>query len=79
MMAQLRLTVGSATDSFTEADWEIAERFTPEVLAGGVSPSAAARRARTTTPTARRILGALAADRLVRTSGNGAWTHFHPW
>jgi hypothetical protein len=45
---------------------------------GDLTASAAARAARTDTLTARRVLFYLVSHAYAHTSGNGAWTHYHP-
>lgn len=73
----------SATDGFTDEDWEIADRLIEDGLRTadrrGLSPSAAARKAKCSTSDAHRILKALVKARMALTSGNGAWTHYHDY
>lgn len=64
----------------TDEQYEIADRIEQALeTAGreGLTPSRAARKARTTYDQARAVLAYLVANRYVHTSGNGAWTRFH--
>lgn len=47
--------------------------------AAGMTPSQVARKARVTTREAYEALEWMLARRLARSSGNGAWTRYHPW
>jgi DNA-binding IclR family transcriptional regulator len=64
----------------TDDQYELAdaiERVLEPAPAGGMTPSAIARKARATTSATATVLGWLVEHRYAHTSGNGAWRHYH--
>ena len=66
-------------ERLTDDEYQIADRIelALEGEPAGLTPSKAARKARTTTGTAARVLAWMVRERYAHTSGNGAWTRYH--
>lgn len=80
MLTDTQLAAFAGKDDLTDAEFEIADALDLALAdAGpeGLTPSRAARKARTDTRTAERLLRWLVADLSAHTSGNGCWTHYH--
>jgi response regulator of citrate/malate metabolism len=68
------------TRTLADDDFEIADRIEAALdTAGpeGLTPSRAARKAKTDTVTARRVLEYLVDHAYAHTTGNGCWAHYH--
>lgn len=68
------------TTTLADHEYEIADRIEDALKAAdgnGLTPSTAARKAKTDLHTARRVLDYLVDHAYAHTSGNGAWTHYH--
>lgn len=75
-------------DALTDDEWAAIDRLgrALEDATGGLFPSVAARNAKVRRPdgkpdtaTAARLLALMVPARLALTSGNGAWTRYHPY
>jgi hypothetical protein len=64
---------------FIEADWDALDRITATLEADlDLTPSRVARKAKVDRNHVYSLLGWMVAHQLAHTSGNGAWTHYHP-
>ena len=75
-----QLAAFRANRPLEEDEYDVVDRLELALEAAGpagLTPSQAARKARTDTLTAQRLLVWLVRNLSAHTSGNGAWTHFH--
>jgi hypothetical protein len=74
------MSAATMTTQLDDREYDIADRIEAALEAAdskGLTPSVAARKAKTDTRTAGRILDYLVDHAYAHTSGNGAWKHYH--